>query len=92
MAAAMNAARLARKPIGLMLGAGAGLLAGLAFERAWRMLSGSEEVPSPIDEDRGWGEILTAAALQGAVFAVVKAAVDRASAQSVRRFTGRWPA
>jgi hypothetical protein len=45
-----------------------------------------------LDEHRGWGEILTAAALQGAVFAAVRAAVDRGSAQGVRRLTGHWPA
>ncbi|MFD0823500.1 DUF4235 domain-containing protein, partial [Micromonospora zhanjiangensis] len=43
------------------------------------------------DEDRGWGEILAAAALQGAIFAVVRAAVDRGGAVGVRRLTGRWP-
>ncbi len=38
-----------------------------------------------------WGEVLTAAALQGAIFAVVKAAVDRGGAAGVRRLTGEWP-
>lgn len=88
----MNRSKLAYKPLGLLLGAAAGLLAGVAFEQAWRALSGTDEVPRAIDEERGWGEILAAAALQGAVFAVVKAAVDRASAHGVRRITGRWPA
>jgi hypothetical protein len=44
------------------------------------------------DEDRSWGEILVAAALQGAVFALVKAAVDRAGASGVRKVTDEWPA
>ena len=39
----------------------------------------------------GWGEILAAAALQGATFAVVKAAVDRGGATGVRKATGQWP-
>ena len=43
------------------------------------------------NEDRGWGEILTAGALQGAIFAVVKATVDRAGATGVRKTTGQWP-
>ncbi|WP_308346690.1 DUF4235 domain-containing protein [Streptomyces sp. ISL-66] len=34
---------------------------------------------------------LLAAALQGAIFAVVKAAVDRAGAATTRRLTGTWP-
>ena len=31
------------------------------------------------------------AALQGAIFAVVKAAVDRGAAEGTRRITGVWP-
>ncbi len=87
----MTGAKLAYKPFGLLLGAAAGMVAGAVFNRAWRALSGSEDVPRATDEDRGWGEIIAAAALQGAVFAVVKAAADRAGAQGMRRMTGRWP-
>ena len=55
------------------------------------MTAGDGEAPNATDEDRGWGEILAAAALQGAIFAVVRAAVDRGGAVGVRRLTGRWP-
>lgn len=48
--------------------------------------------PHATDEEGGWGEILAAAALQGAIFAIVKAAVDRGGRQGVRKLTGRWPA
>ena len=37
------------------------------------------------------GEILTAAALQGAIFAVVKAAVHRGGAITTEKLTGVWP-
>lgn len=87
----MNAVNLAYKPLGILLGAAAGVLAGTAFERTWRALSGTEGVPGARDEDRAWSEVLAAAAMQGAIFAVVKAAVDRAGAQGVRKVTGRWP-
>jgi uncharacterized protein DUF4235 len=80
------------KPVGLALGALAGVAAGFAFKQVWQVVSGDDEAPDAIDEERGWGEVLTAAALQGAIFAVVKAAVDRGGAASVRRLTGRWPA
>jgi hypothetical protein len=50
-----------------------------------------EAHPSATDEERGWGEILAAAALQGAIFALVKAAVDRAGATGVKKVTGEWP-
>lgn len=87
----VNKTKVAYKPVGILLGVAAGAVAGLAFERLWRALPGSDDVPHAIDEDRGWGEILAAAALQGAVFAVVRAAVNRGGAQGVRRLTGNWP-
>lgn len=87
----MNASRLAQRPLRMVLGALAGLAAGFVFDRTWRALAHSDHVPRALDEGHGWSEVLLAAALQGAVFAAVKAAVDRASAVGVRRFTGSWP-
>lgn len=84
--------KMAYKPVGMVLGLGAGALAGVVFRRVWKMTAGDGEAPDATDEGRGWGEILAAAALQGAIFAVVHAAVARAGATGVRRLTGRWPA
>jgi hypothetical protein len=83
--------KLVYKPVGLALGAVAGVAAGFVFRRVWRVV-GSDEVPHPTDEERGWGEILAAAALQGVIFAIVRAIVDRSGASGVRKLTGRWPA
>lgn len=87
----MKVDKLAYKPVGLLLGVGAGVLAGVIFKQAWKLAAGDVDTPDATDEGRGWGEVLAAAALQGAIFAVVKAAVDRGGATSVRRITGRWP-
>ena len=84
--------KLLYKPLGLALGALAGAAAGIAFKQVWHVLAGEDDAPDPVDEERGWGEVLAAAALQGAIFAVVRAAVDRGGAASVRRLTGHWPA
>lgn len=84
--------KVAYRPVGLVLGIAAGALAGALFRQVWKMTGGDGDAPSPTDEQRGWGEILAAAALQGAIFGVVRAAVDRAGATGVRRLTGRWPA
>ncbi|GAA4570672.1 DUF4235 domain-containing protein [Micromonospora coerulea] len=83
--------RVAYKPVGVMFGLAAGTVAGVIFRQVWKMTAGDGEAPSATDEDRGWGEILAAAALQGAIFAVVRAAVDRGGAVGVRQLTGRWP-
>ena len=50
-----------------------------------------DDAPNATDEERGWTEILVAAALQGAIFAIVKAAVDRGGAVGIRQLTGKWP-
>jgi predicted metal-dependent enzyme (double-stranded beta helix superfamily) len=84
--------KVAYKPVGMLLGIGAGIVAGAIFKQVWKIAAGDDEAPDATDEERGWGEILAAAALQGAIFAVVKAAVDRGGASGVRRLTGRWPA
>ncbi|MDO0909557.1 DUF4235 domain-containing protein [Streptomyces sp. DT2A-34] len=87
----MKTSKIAYKPVGLALGAVSGMLAGAAFKQTWKMLGHEKDAPDATDEDRTWQEILTAATLQGAIFAGVKAAVDRAGATATRRLTGAWP-
>ncbi|WP_344498541.1 DUF4235 domain-containing protein [Streptomyces enissocaesilis] len=79
------------KPVGMLLGMAAGMVAGMAFQRLWKTVAGETEAPQPMDRDGLWREILPAAALQGATFAVVRAAVERGGAIAVHRATGRWP-
>jgi hypothetical protein len=86
-----TAVKIAYKPVGLLLGAGAGVISGLIFKQVWKVAGHDEDAPHATDRDRGWTEILLAAAIQGAIFAVVKAAVDRAGAAAVQKATGQWP-
>ena len=83
--------KVAYKPVGLLLGIGAGALAGFVFKEIWKLASGDDDAPNATDEERGWGEIIAAAALQGAIFATVRALVDRGGAVGVRKITGNWP-
>jgi hypothetical protein len=78
------------KPLGLAVSVAGGLLAGSAFRQVWKLVS-DDDPPDPRDEDEGWGDVLLAAAVQGAVFGLVKAAVDRGGAHAWRRLTGSWP-
>ncbi len=55
-------------------------------------LTGEDEAPSATAPDHTWREVLAAAALQGTIFGLVKAAVDRAGASGFRKLTGTWPA
>ncbi len=83
--------KVAFKPVNLALGIAAGALAGMVFKQVWKLASGEDDAPDAGDEDRGWGEIIAAAAIQGAIFAVVRAAVQRGGAIGTRKLTGTWP-
>ncbi|MBS2961446.1 DUF4235 domain-containing protein [Actinocrinis puniceicyclus] len=88
----MNLSKAAYKPLSMAIGMGGGMVAGAVFKRVWRLVDHQREAPEPTDEDRGWREVLVASALQGTIFALVRAAVDRGGAAGVRRLTGTWPA
>ena len=68
-----------------------GVFAGMVFKRVWSIIEQGQDAPKPTDEQRGWTEILLAAGLQGAIFALVRAAVDRGIAEGTRKLTGIWP-
>ena len=78
-------------PVSIVFSVLGGLLAGAVFKQVWKRISREEESPKALESEYGWKEILPAAALQGAIFALVKAMVQRGGAQGVRRLTGYWP-
>ncbi len=84
--------KLVYKPVGMVAGALAGIAAGVVFKQVWRLIADEDDTPNATDEDRTWTEILIAAAIQGAIFAIVKAAVDRGGATGIKQLTGKWPA
>lgn len=83
--------KLFYKPLGMVFGLLGGMLAGAAFRRTWKAVTGEEDAPDGLDRDRRWREILPAVALEGAIFAVVRTTVERGGATVVRRLTGYWP-
>jgi nitrate reductase gamma subunit len=80
--------KVAYKPIGLALGLLGGVLAGKAFTLVWKRISGEDEVPAPLSEDYSTREVLLAATIQGALFALIKTAVDRYGMKGMRRLLG----
>jgi membrane protein len=83
--------KLLNKAVGMLVSVLGGMLARSLFKKIWKTATGEEDAPKPTDARRGWGEILLAAALQGAVFAVVQAALDRGTAEGTSKLTGVWP-
>ena len=84
-------ARIAYRPIGLISGLVAGSLSGLLFKQVWKVVAKEEEAPSALQSEYPMREVVLAAALQGAIFAATKAAVDRAGARGFKQLTGAWP-
>jgi Protein of unknown function (DUF4235) len=78
-------AKLAYKPVGLVLGLVGGLLAGKVFGIVWKKISNEDETPLPLSDDYSTREVLLAATLQGAIFGLIKTAVDRYGMKGVRR-------
>lgn len=68
-----------------------GMVARTIFAKAWKLAAHEDEAPKATDAHRGWREILLAAVLQGALLAVVQAALDRAVAEGTHKLTGTWP-
>lgn len=84
-------AKVLYKPFGMVVSVVGGLIASALFRKLWKLVAHDDETPAPTQRRRTWGEVLAAAALQGAIFGLVKALVDRAGATGFARATGAWP-
>ena len=84
-------AKIAYRPIGLIGGVLAGILSGIAFKQVWKRIADEEDAPSALQSEYSMREVVLAAALQGAIFAATKAAIDRAGARGFTKLTGAWP-
>lgn len=84
-------AKLAYKPVGLIGGIVAGALSGMIFKQIWKQIADEENAPKALESDYSMREVVLAAAIQGAIFAATKAAIERAGARGFSKVTGSWP-
>jgi hypothetical protein len=84
-------AKLAYRPIGLIGGILAGTLSGIVFKQIWKQVSDEDDAPNALQSEYSMKEVVIAAAIQGAIFAATKAAIDRAGARGFKQLTGAWP-
>lgn len=84
-------AKLLYAPFGILSGILGGLIASTIFKQIWKRVSDEPDPPKARQSDYGWKELLPAAALQGAIFTVVKTVVDRGGARGFQKLTGTWP-
>jgi TRAP-type C4-dicarboxylate transport system permease small subunit len=82
--------KIVHKVVTILVGVLIAKVTRALFTKAWRATAHQDEVPQPTDAQRRWAEVLLAAALQGMVIALVKAAVERAAAESTHKLAGVW--
>ncbi|MFC0453312.1 DUF4235 domain-containing protein [Rhodococcus jostii] len=78
-------------PLALAASVGGGIVAGAVFGQLWKRVAGESEAPDPKDLSRSTREVLIAAALQGIIFGLVRAAIDRAGARGYRKLAHADP-
>ncbi len=86
-----KSAALAYRPVGLLSSLAAGAVASALFKLIWKRVADEDDAPTALQSEYSLGTILLAAAIQGAIFGVVKAAVDRGGARGFEKMTGSWP-
>ncbi|WP_051684383.1 DUF4235 domain-containing protein [Blastococcus sp. URHD0036] len=79
------------RPIGLLGGVAAGMISGAVFKQVWKLAANEDDAPGALQSEYRMREVVIAAALQGAIFAATKAAIDRAGARGYSKLTGSWP-
>ena len=84
-------AQLAYRPIGLLSGVAAGALSGVVFKQIWKVVAHEDDAPGAMQSEYRMSEVLVAAAVQGAIFAVTKALIQRLGARGFTKLTGSWP-
>jgi hypothetical protein len=84
-------AKLAYKPVGLIGGIAAGAVSGMIFKQIWKRVADEEDAPKALQSEYSMREVVLAAAIQGAIFAATKAAIERAGARGFSKVTGSWP-
>ncbi len=86
-------AKILYRPVGLVSSVLGGLLANLIFKKVWQRAAPGEapDPPTALETESSLKQILLAAGLQGAIFAVVKVLIDRGGARVFQQWSGEWP-
>jgi hypothetical protein len=88
-----RSAKILYQPVGLISSVVAGIVAGQVFKQVWKHATpgDQEDAPKALESEYNLREVLIAALVQGAIFAAVKALVNRGGARAFERWTGEWP-
>jgi hypothetical protein len=82
--------KLLFKPVGLLGGVAAGLLARKLFGVLWGVID-DEEPPQPEHRHVRLAKLAAALAMEGAIFRLARGFVDRGARSLFAMLTGDWP-
>lgn len=74
-------------------GVASGAVAGILFKQIWKRAASehTDDTPKALESEFPLRQIVLAAAIQGALYATVKALVDRGGARAFEKVFGEWP-
>lgn len=79
------------RPVGIISGLVAGLIAKKAFEQAWTMIDDQEPPDAEHRELGSRTKFVIALLLEGAIFTLVRGVVDHNARLGFAKYTGAWP-
>jgi len=88
-----KSAKMLYRPIGLVGSLFAGVLASQIFGQIYKRVTAGENAdpPKALESEYALRDVLIAATIQGAIFACIKALMNRGGARAFQRWTGEWP-
>ena len=78
------------KPVSILAGLAAGLLAKKVFEQGWGLID-DQEPPDAEHREIDLPKMIIALLLEGAIFTLTRGLVDHAARVGFHRYTGVWP-
>ena len=88
----MSVSKAFYKPLSVATSVAGGLIAGKIFTEIWQRINpDDEEPPEPQDLNRSTREAMLAAAIQGLIVGLIRAALARSEAHAFRALTNEDP-
>jgi hypothetical protein len=78
------------RPVGILAGLLAGVVGKKIFDLVWALID-DEDAPEPKYREIGFGKLVVALLLEGAIFRVLRGLADHGARHGFARLTGEWP-